>query len=259
MSSESLLQVQHLDLQIGRRRLIGGLDWQVRAGQSWGILGRNGVGKSSLLHHLAGLTTAPPEGISLCGQPLRQLSRREVAQQLGVLMQLPEPAIPTTLRETVLLGRAPHLGAWSFESEEDHRIVAEAIGAMGLTGLEQRLMTQLSGGERRRGEIAQLLAQQPRLAFLDEPVNHLDLAQQFAILAELRRRFSGPDQALVMVLHDLNLALRFCDHLLLLDGEGGWLAGPTTELGTAERLSDLFGHPLAAVPRGDGGFGLIPA
>jgi iron complex transport system ATP-binding protein len=135
--------------------------------------------------------------------------------------------------------------------------VSAALQAVGLGGIEARLADSLSGGERRRLALATLLAQDPRLALLDEPVNHLDPGQQLAVIDLVRRTFGTPGRALVVVLHDVNLALRCCTHLLLLAGGGAARAGEAAALATPATLSELYGHPMVPVSV-DGRPGFLP-
>ncbi|MFA7282729.1 MAG: ABC transporter ATP-binding protein, partial [Sterolibacterium sp.] len=139
---------------------------------------------------------------------------------------------------------------WAWEGAADERIALAALAAVGLAGLEQRQVSSLSGGERQRLAIATLLTQQPRLYLLDEPLAHLDLGHQIAIL-ELVQRYAGENRAgFILALHDVNLALRYCRRALLLFGDGRWIAGPSMEVLTAENLSALYGHPLRAIEAG---------
>ena len=250
MSGETLLQARSLTLARGGRRLCVALDLEIEAGSCWGILGPNGAGKSTLLHALAGLDPTAEGAVLYRGRRVRSWKRRELARELGVLFQLEENGLPSTVFETVLSGRHPHLGSLGWETARDLAIAQEAMQATGLSGMAKRSASTLSGGERQRMEIAALLAQQPRLALLDEPTNHLDPGHQLEMLALLRRRFGGPSRGLVMVLHDINLALRFCDHLLLLKGDGSWKLGRTGQIGNAENLSWLFQHPVVRCTEG---------
>jgi len=161
-------------------------------------------------------------------------------------------AFPATVLESVLVGRHPHLSRWQWESAEDVRIAREALAAADMAGTEARDVRTLSGGERRRVALAALLAQQPHLFLLDEPSSHLDLSHQLMLLERLAAAVRLGDKSLIMVVHDVNLAVRYCDHALLLaDGEA--LAGPAQELFTAERLSAVYRVSLKEVagPRGN--------
>lgn len=247
-----LLTIRKLRVEIGDTLVCEGLDLDITPQSCWGVLGPNGAGKTTLLHTFAGLLPAASGKILLRQQNLHGLSRHELANQMGLLLQMEETGFPGNLLETVMSGRHPHLGYWGWESPVDLRITRDAIAAFGLSGLEQRPINALSGGERRRMDMATLLAQQPLLALLDEPSNHLDPGQQIKCLELLAGHFQQPEHALIMALHDINLATRFCDHLLLLQGDGNWVAGPVEEIATTENISELYQHPMGRLdgPRG---------
>ncbi len=243
--SRELLRVDNLALSIGNTCVTKHLDLRIEEGSCWGILGPNGAGKTTLLHALAGLHPADSGHISYQGMQLDGYSPKALARERGVLFQTELSGFPGTLFETVLAGRHPHLGHLGWESPEDLQQASRVIELTGLQGLEGRNTQTLSGGERQRMEIATLLTQQPHLALLDEPSNHLDPGQQIIMLQLLREHFAVAGHALLMVLHDCNLAIRFCDHLLLLKGDGQHLAGTTRELATPENLSWLYQHPVS--------------
>ncbi len=238
-----MLSIRGLVLQAGERRLCAPFDWDVRAGECWGVLGPNGAGKSTLLHSLAGLLPPAAGAILLDGAPIDNLAPRARARRLGLMAQDDGDAFPASVLETLLTGRYPWLGPWGWEGEADRAAARTALAAVDLGGFEHRDVRTLSGGERRRVALATLLVQNPALMLLDEPLNHVDLAHQQRILALLRERAASGNHAVVMVLHDLNQAQRSCDHVLLL-GRGQAEAGPTAELLEATRLSRLFGCPL---------------
>ena len=247
-----LLAARGLGVTIAGIRVCNGLDLAVMPGQRWAILGRNGAGKTTLLHTLAGLRSPTAGTIELHGKPLAATARRDVARLRGLLLQDDSDAFPATVLESVLVGRHPHLSRWQWESAKDVRIARDALAAADMAGTEARDVRTLSGGERRRVALAALLAQQPQLFLLDEPSSHLDLAHQLTLLEQLAAVVRRDDKALIMVVHDVNLAARYCDHALLLaDGEA--VAGPAHELLTAERLSAVYRVSLKAVagPRGN--------
>ena len=242
----SLLQAQHLSFGVSGRLLCSDLNLTINGGECWGVLGPNGSGKTTLLHTLAGLRPAASGDILLNGRSLGQLERRAIAQQLGLLLQESHDPFPASVLEEVLSGRHPHLGRWQNEGEEDRALAREAMQRLELSGLEQRQIQSLSGGERRRVALATLLTQAPALMLLDEPLNHLDLRHQ-KLLLDTVRDLCAEGYGVMMVLHDPNQALRCCNRILLLNGNGEWHAGTTEEILNAERLSRLYGCDIEQV------------
>ena len=243
----TLLEAHGLGITIGGKTVCEDLSLRIGAGQAWGMLGQNGIGKTTLLLTLAGLRPPDCGEIRLKGKPLAQCDRPEVARDIGVVLQDNRELFPSTALETALIGRHPYLKRWQWEDRADLDKALDALRAMDLAGMAQRDVGTLSGGEHQRLQIATLLTQDPALSLLDEPINHLDLRHQIRTLEILSRRLSSPGRALLMVLHDINLAARFCDHILLVCGEGIVRAGPRDEVLTLENLNALYGYPLRQV------------
>lgn len=243
----ALLEARGLTVAAAGRVLCRALDLRIEPGQSWAVLGRNGAGKTSLLHHLAGLAAPAGGEVLLDGAALRRLPARARARSVGVLLQHSSPGFGAPVLDMVLAGRHPHLGALAWEGTRDLAIARRCMQTLDLEALADRPGDRLSGGELRRVEIARLLAQQPRLALLDEPLNHLDLAHRGVVMAALRDACVGPQRALMMALHDLDLAYRACDQWLLLHGDGAWQAGPRARLADPELLGRVFGCRIARV------------
>jgi iron complex transport system ATP-binding protein len=240
----TLLETRALEVVIGCNIVCRNLNLAIRTGERWGILGRNGAGKTTLLLTLAGLRPQQSGSITLLQQALSSLTRRQIAQLIGILFQEQTDAFPANALDTVLTGRHPWLGPLQWESEADRAKARSALQAVGLTSVEQRLVTTLSGGERRRLGIATLLTQDPKLLLLDEPTNHLDLHQQIRTLQLLGDLAAEGDRALLLVMHDLNLATRYCNHFLLLFGDGETTQGSAAEVLTRTNLERLYQHPL---------------
>ena len=247
-----LLKCTALDIDVGNVVVTRGLEFSIQPGQCWCVLGRNGIGKTTLLHTLAGLRAATSGSIELNASPLHQLERREVAQKLGIVFQNYEDNFPASVVETVLQGRHPHLHSWQWESAEDHRIAMQAIAQLGLSGYEARNIQTLSGGERQRVSIATLLAQETELLLLDEPTNHLDLHHRLQVLETLVSHGRKTNRAVLMVLHDVNLAARFADHVLLLLGNGESRLGKKEQILETAALERLYSLSLTRIetPRG---------
>jgi iron complex transport system ATP-binding protein len=183
---------------------------------------------------------------------LPRLSRRSIARHIGVLLQDHQDAFPASVMETVLIGRHPYLGPLQWEGPADYAAATEALRAVGLECMETRDITSLSGGERRRLGIATLLAQDPDILLMDEPTNHMDFHHQILTLDLLKQRTRDGVKSMILILHDPNLALRYCDHFLLLYGGGETLQGMAEAVLTQSNLERLYGHPLQALqgPRG---------
>ena len=241
-----LLESHNLGVRIGGLQICRDANFEFRAGECWGILGINGAGKTTLLHTLAGLR--PPESgqIYLNGNPLQHMSRRSIARQLGLMLQDTPDPFPATVLDTALIGRHPHLSRWQWESALDIERARAALGQVHLQGFEQRQVNTLSGGERRRLALATLLVQSPPMLLLDEPTNHLDLHHQHQLLTLLRDRVHN-GASIVMVLHDINHVVRYCDHVILLCGDGEIIQGLQSEILNVEVLSRLYRHPVIEV------------
>lgn len=236
----ALLDCHGIDVSVQDRTLVRALDLSVDAGTITALLGRNGAGKTLTMHTLAGLRATPRGGIRLLQRPLAQWSRKALACQLGLLTQTSEDPFPATVMELVLMGRSPHLGFWDVEGDDDRRMAHDALAQAEIEHLAARDITTLSGGERRRVALALLLAQDPQVLLLDEPLNHLDPHHQLHILQVLQAR-AERGRGIVMSLHDAGMAARFAQRAVLLFGDGEWLSGPANEVLTPETIGRLYG------------------
>ena len=244
MSDTALLSAADLAVAAGGRILIDRLDLAVRPGECWAIVGPNGAGKTSLLHTLAGLASPLRGSVKYSGSDVGTLAPRERARRRALLPQDSNDAFPASVLETALIGRHPHLSRLAWESSSDVETARRALAQFNVAALAARDVRTLSGGERRRVALATLLVQDAPLALLDEPSSHLDVGQQAAALEFFVRATRERGRALVMVLHDLHLATRFCDHAIAVGG-GHARTGRADELLTVAVLSELFGRPLA--------------
>jgi iron complex transport system ATP-binding protein len=242
----TLLATRDLAVSIGTTQVVRGLDLSINPGERLAILGRNGVGKTTLLHTLAGLRAPQSGEIRLAGDRYATLGPRCAARLRGLLPQHQGDAFAASVLETVLVGRHPHLSRWDWESAADEALARRHWQRWGWpTGAS--FDPHLSGGERQRVALATLLVQQPRVYLLDEPLAHLDLNHQIAVLELIGRRVRDEQAALVMVLHDVNLAAHFSDQALLLHGQGEHQLGASAAVLDAASLSRLYGHPLREV------------
>jgi len=208
-------------------------------GQLWGIIGPNGAGKSTLLRLMAGLTRPSAGVIHLDGNELAAIPTRERAKRIAFLPQdLPRDLV-MQVKQIALLGRFPHRQFGLFESSEDYAIATQALRTTHTLDLADRTMNTLSGGEAQRVHVAAALAQQPAILLLDEPTAALDLRHQLALF-EIFQSLSAARMAIVVVTHDLNLAARFCSHVLLLDDGRSVASGPPSRIMTPEVLGPVY-------------------
>jgi iron complex transport system ATP-binding protein len=245
-ASAPLLECRGIDVYVESRCLVRGLNLQVCSGSMLAVLGPNGSGKSLSLHTLAGLRSPKAGELLISGKRMTDWPRRALARELALLPQNVEDPFPASVIETVLLGRHPHIARWQWESPHDLAIASDALVAVGLAGYEERDVLTLSGGERRRAALAAVLAQTPRIFLLDEPTNQLDPNHQLEALQLLRER-ANAGAAVIVTLHDPNLAERFADHALLIGKGGDWQCGLVGDILSPQHLSTLYDTRFEAV------------
>jgi len=257
VSSGSLLSATGIDVTVAERLLVSALDLEVGRGEILAILGKNGSGKTLLLHTLAALRSPAAGTLRIRGDAPASIPARELARRRVLLPQSSEDIFPATVLETVLTGRHPHIARLGVESAEDKRIALDALATLELADMQERDVLTLSGGERQRLAVAQTLAQGSELLLLDEPTNHLDPKHQLEVLA-LIEKLAGEGKAVVLSLHDVNLAARISDRCLLLFGDGRWQLGRSDDILSAENLAALYGTPMQRLAAGDGSV-FVPA
>ncbi len=197
----------------GGQEVLKNIDFTLERGQFLAILGNNGVGKSTLLKCLNRILKAESGAFLLDGENILKMSNHEIAQHIAFVSQNVANT-QMTVHDVVMLGRRPYM-KWGF-TEEDHKIVHDAMHRLNLEPLRGRFLNQLSGGERQKVMLARALAQQPKLLLLDEPTSSLDIHNQYQVLKIVRDICHNDGLTAIVVIHDLNLALRFCDRFLLL-------------------------------------------
>ncbi|AXS40756.1 ABC transporter ATP-binding protein [Breoghania sp. L-A4] len=247
------LRTESLSLGYRDRAVINDLTLSLPAGESIAILGPNGCGKSTLLHALARLLR-PTSGRVLLGDvDIHTANTRALARRLAILPQAPLAPEGVTVAELVRRGRSPWRGLLAPWSRADADACDAALAAVSMTALAERPLSELSGGQRQRAWLALVLAQQTPLLLLDEPTTFLDLPHQIEVLSLLRRRNREAGTTVISVLHDLNLAARFCDHIVLFGSEGVVAQGTPELVMTADHLQVAFG--LKALIQPDPGTG----
>jgi len=245
-----MLRCTDLTLAVPGRVLCRGLSAHFGKGEAWAILGRNGTGKSTLLHALAGLSVPAAGRVELEGKPVGSYRARERAQALSVLLQIEPSTYWGSVLDYVRLGRYPHASGIAGYSRDDSKAAQAALQAVGMADFGRRSFASLSGGERQRVRIAQMLAQDAPHMLMDEPLQHLDLRHQAEVLKLIASRVTERGETAVMVLHEPLWLGRCCTHALVLFGDGTAIAGTAAEVLTRERLERAYGCALTQVGAG---------
>ncbi|MFI1098474.1 ABC transporter ATP-binding protein [Streptomyces sp. NPDC020917] len=241
MSTPSRLTAQALTLAYEDRTVVDGLDLEIPDGQVTVIVGPNACGKSTLLRALGRLLKPRSGTVLLDGAELSGIPGRQIARTIGVLPQSPTPPDGITVADLVARGRQPHQKWWQQWSEADERAVAEALEHTNTADLADRPVDELSGGQRQRVWIAMALAQDTDLLLLDEPTTYLDIAHQVEVLDLVRRLNHGRGRTVVAVLHDLNQAARYADHLIAMRAGRIVAQGRPADVVTADLVREVFG------------------
>lgn len=203
--------------------------------------GPNGSGKSTALRLMRGLHPASAGSVEIAGRALADWAPRELARAVAMLSQTPDAPPELTVEDLVMLGRFAHRGRFAGPSAADRAACDRALAATEMIALRGRPIGQLSGGQLQRAWIAMTLAQEAPRIFLDEPTNHLDVAHAFEVLDIIRRLNRGEGRSFVLVLHDLGMAMRYADHVVLFSRGRIMADGPTGEILTEERVEEVFG------------------
>ncbi|MER5931746.1 ABC transporter ATP-binding protein [Streptomyces sp. NPDC002054] len=230
------ITAEGLSWSVAGTPVVRGVDLDIAPGETVGLLGPNGSGKSSLLRCLAGLRDPDAGTVRYDGESVRGWSARRIARRVAFVEQDSGSDSDLSVADIVGLGRTPFRDRWRGPDAADRAVVAAALDRVGLGALAGRSWRALSGGERQRAHIARALAQQPYALLLDEPTNHLDVKHRLDLLELL----AGTDQTVLVALHDLSLAARYCDRLVLMHHGRLVAAGTPEAVLTAERLAEVF-------------------
>jgi len=245
---QSRLAGEKLTLGYAALKVLDSVDVAIPDGKITALIGANGSGKSTLLKAL-GRIIAPEAGtVYLDGKEISSMQGRAIAQKLALLPQSPVSPDGLTVRQLCRFGRHPHKGLLSRTSAEDEEIVDGALAATGLADLASRPLDRLSGGQRQRAWIAMALAQETPILLLDEPTTYLDIAHQLEVLELLRDLNRNRGRTVVMVVHDLNHAAQYADHIIAVADGGIHAAGSPGALLTPELIKTVFGVDAAVVP-----------
>ncbi|WP_399087115.1 ABC transporter ATP-binding protein [Streptomyces sp. BBFR2] len=244
----SRLTARELTLAYEDRTVVDGLDLDVPQGAVTVVVGPNACGKSTLLRALGRLLRPRRGAVFLDGADLARIPTKQIARSLGLLPQTPVAPEAITVADLVARGRQPHQHWWQQWSAEDERAVTEAMERTDVAQLAERAVDELSGGQRQRVWIAMALAQETDLLLLDEPTTYLDIAHQVEVLDLVRQLNHERGRTVVAVLHDLNQAARYADHLVAMRAGRVVAEGPPGEVVTAELVREVFGLEAVVIP-----------
>ncbi len=253
------LQVQELAFSYGELRVLEEISFQVQQGGFVVIVGPNGSGKSTLLKNISASLTPQEGAVFLRGEEIFRISPKELARKLAVVPQETQVQFPFTVLEAVLMGRMPHQRRFQGDSPQDLAVARWAMELTGTWELRDRLITEISGGERQRVIVARALAQEPQVLLLDEPTAHLDLQYQMELLELLQSLNETSRITILAVLHDLNLAAQFSKYVILLHRRSIFAAGAPEKVLTAANLREVYGMEVIIAPNDlTGRFNVIP-
>ncbi|MFO7820283.1 MAG: heme ABC transporter ATP-binding protein [Halanaerobacter sp.] len=240
----SKLQVEELSYKYNQLKVLEDINFSIQQGEFIGLIGPNGSGKSTLLKNINS-NYQPNQGlVYLDGDNLHDLDKKDLAKNLAVVPQSTEVNFDFTVEEIVLMGRTPYIGRFSSEKEEDFAIAKEVMKLTNTFYLKDRSINQLSGGERQRVIVARSLAQNPEVLLLDEPTSNLDINYQLEMMNLLKRLNHEQELTILVVLHDLNLAAKYCDKLLLINQGQIHSFGTPQEIITSENISEVYGSDV---------------
>ncbi|MFV0318891.1 MAG: ABC transporter ATP-binding protein [Microbacterium sp.] len=248
-----MISAEHVSHAYGDTEVLHGASVAARSGEVVGLIGPNGSGKTTLLRTLYRALRPSAGEVVVDDQPIASMHGRDLAREVAVVVQEAVGELPLSVTDTVMLGRSPHLNTWQRSSADDVEIAAEALRRVGAEHLADRDVGDLSGGERQRVLIARALAQQATHLLMDEPTNHLDIHFQHEVLSLVREL----DVTTIIVLHDLNLAARYCDRLVLLDRGRVVAAGTIDEVLRPEIIEPVYGIHIQPVTADDGRLQLL--
>ncbi|MCP4207496.1 MAG: ATP-binding cassette domain-containing protein [Shimia sp.] len=244
-----MIVVENLNYSVAASQILKDVSVTLPKGGITALIGPNGAGKSSLFSHIARLLPLQSGRISVDGMEVTPANRQELSRKLAILPQQVHFATRLTVKELVQFGRYPHCQGRL--QAEDHKMVEAALKAFELTPLSHRFLDTLSGGQRHKAHVAMTYAQDTNYLLLDEPLNNLDIAASRALMALLRRLADEEGKTVVIVLHDINFAAQYADHLVVLKDGCIEREGKPSDMVTGALLSDVFGTDAQVAVIGD--------
>ncbi|WP_342479363.1 ABC transporter ATP-binding protein [Paenibacillus sp. FSL F4-0097] len=242
------LNTEELSIGYAEATIVKGLNLSIPTGKITALVGANGSGKSTILKTMARIMKPKSGTVMLDGKSIHNFSTKEVARQLAILPQNPTAPDGLTVSELVSYGRFPHQKGFGTMTAEDRNIISNALSVTGMESFHDRPIDRLSGGQRQRAWIAMALAQETDILFLDEPTTFLDMAHQLEVLQLLQKLNEEEGRTIIMVVHDLNHATRYAQHMVAIKSGTVVSEGSPTEVMTPDVLREVFGIEADIVP-----------
>ena len=240
----NIIEVKNLSCAIGDKKILDGVNATFAEGQITAIIGANGSGKSTLMSFLSKARRSV-NAVYFRGRDVDTISAEEYALQVSVLPQRQKMIADFRVEDVVLMGRFPYKRKFRDYTDEDRRIARRVMESVGIDGMAQRKLSQMSGGEIQRVSIAKALAQEPELILMDEPTNHLDVKYKLALMKTLR----AYGKTVIIVLHDLSLAIQYCDAAVVMAAGKVLTQGDARQIMQPALLEEVFGVPFVTFER----------
>ncbi|MBN2590566.1 MAG: ABC transporter ATP-binding protein [Sedimentisphaerales bacterium] len=237
----NIIEVENLGFDFAQKTILNSLSFNIKKGTFLGIIGPNGAGKTTLLNLLCGLLKPKTGSIKIDSKLVKSYQIKELARKIAVVRQEFVPVFDFSVTEIVTMARNPYLGSFAFPSESDKKIITHALELTDTAQFADRLLGSLSGGERQRVFIAKAIAQDTPILLLDEPTSFLDMKHQVGIYDLLKDVQISQNKTIAAVTHDINLAVQYCDEILILSSDNNYIYGQPNEVLTQERISNVFG------------------
>ncbi len=252
------LACEAVDFKYGQRTILSSVSFAVEAGTFCCILGRNGCGKTTLVHCLNGILTPCGGAVRIDGRAIAAMSAREIARHASLVAQEHIEIFPFSVLDVVVMGRAPYLGLTSTPGPRERELAMEALRELGAEGLASCNFNRISGGERQIALLAKALVQTSDIMLLDEPTNHLDFNNQYRLLSRIKELCRTRGACIVACMHDPNLATLYADQVIMIRAGRVIHAGPTAQVMTAETVSELYETEIHQVALSEGGTYFLP-
>lgn len=236
----SMIEIKNLDFKFGKENVLKHISLNVDKGKFYSIIGPNGSGKTTLLRNISRVLQPIKNTVFINNEDISFLKQKEIARTMAVVPQNTNIDFDFTALDIVMMGRAPHIKRFAMESEDDFKKVREAMEITNTWSLREKNINHLSGGERQRVIVARAIAQDTEVILLDEPVSNLDLYHQVEVMNTVKALAESRNIIVVAVLHDLNLASNYSDHIFLMNGGKLFCEGTPEEVITEEKINDVY-------------------